>query len=40
MLRASPIGLQLHSNDKRQEYHFRGLVLVEDPTDKLATAAP
>jgi type 1 glutamine amidotransferase len=40
MLRASPIGLQLHSNDRPQEYRFRGLVLVEDPRDELATLTP
>lgn len=37
MLQASPIGLQLHSNAEPQEYHFRGLVLTEDPVDKLVT---
>ncbi len=37
MLKASPIGLQLHSNGKPQEYRFRGLVLVENPKDELAT---
>jgi 3-keto-disaccharide hydrolase len=39
MLEPSPIGLQLHSNDKPQEFHFRGLRLVNDPTDQLATLA-
>ena len=39
-LTASPIGLQLHSNNRPQEYHFRGLVLVENPTDKLLTLTP
>ena len=39
MLRNAPIALQLHGNDAPQEYRFRGLVLVEDPTDKLATLA-
>jgi len=39
-LRASPIGLQLHSNDRPQEFLFRGLVLTEKPTDKLLTALP
>lgn len=33
MLRASPIGLQLHKNQKPQEYRFRGLVLTENPED-------
>ncbi len=37
MLRASPIGLQLHSNRRPQEYRFRGLVLVENPEDELLT---
>ena len=37
---AGPIGLQLHSNKVPQEVRFRGLVLVEDPTDVLVTAAP
>lgn len=32
-----PIGLQLHSNSVPQEVHFRGLVLSEDPEDKLIT---
>lgn len=40
MLQASPIGLQLHSNDRPQEFLFRGLVLTEKPTDKLLTALP
>jgi hypothetical protein len=38
MLRASPIGLQLHSNDRPQEYRFRGLVLSPNPEDRLVTA--
>ncbi len=37
MLQEAPIGLQLHSNDRPQEYHFRGLVMVENPTDQLLT---
>jgi hypothetical protein len=37
MLQASPIGLQLHGNDRPQEYRFRGLVLTKDPEDKLVT---
>ena len=32
-----PIGLQLHSNKVAQEVHFRGLVLTENPEDKLIT---
>jgi Domain of Unknown Function (DUF1080) len=39
MLRASPLGLQLHSNQGPQEWHFRGLVLVENPVDELVTLA-
>ena len=37
LLRESPIGLQLHSNNRPQEYRFRGLALVENPTDELLT---
>jgi hypothetical protein len=37
LLKASPIGLQLHANPRPQEYRFRGLVLVEHPKDTLAT---
>jgi putative heme-binding domain-containing protein len=40
MLQESAIGLQLHSNTKAQEYHFRGLVLCENPEDRLITAKP
>lgn len=32
-----PIGLQLHSNKVAQEVQFRGLILAEDPQDKLVT---
>jgi uncharacterized protein (DUF427 family) len=32
-----PLGLQLHSNKVAQEVHFRGLVLSENPEDKLVT---
>jgi hypothetical protein len=38
MLKPSPIGLQLHSNKDKQEYHFRGLILTENPQDRLLTA--
>ncbi len=31
MLQACSIGLQLHSNDKPQEFHFRNLLLTENP---------
>jgi hypothetical protein len=37
MLRASPIGLQIHANSKPEEYHFRGLLLSENPEDRLLT---
>lgn len=37
MLKASPIGLQLHSNNRPQEWRFRGLILSENPQDKLLT---
>lgn len=37
MLQASPIGLQLHKNGKPQEFQFRGLVLTENPVDRLLT---
>lgn len=40
MLQESPIGLQLHSNGKPQEYHFRGLVLAENPEDRLVSKRP
>ena len=39
MLQASPIGLQLHSNQRPQEYRFRGLLLVDSPNDALVTLA-
>ncbi len=32
-----PIGLQLHSNDKPEEIHFKGLELTTFPEDKLLT---
>ena len=37
MLRESPIALQLHANNKPQEYRFRGLVLTKDPKVGLLT---
>jgi hypothetical protein len=37
MLQACQLGLQLHSNGQPQEYHFRSLLLTEDPDDKLVT---
>ncbi len=32
-----PLGLQLHSNTVPQEVHFRGLILAENPEDRLIT---
>ena len=37
MLQASPIGLQLHSNQRPQEFHFRHLFLATDPGSELVT---
>ena len=37
MLQASPIGLQLHSNQRPQEFRFRGLVLSANPRDELVS---
>ena len=37
MLKDSPIGLQVHSNGKPQEWRFRGLVLTTNPEDRLIT---
>jgi hypothetical protein len=37
MLRESPIALQLHSNNKPQEYRFSGLVLTANPKEQLVT---
>ena len=34
---AGPIGLQLHSNRVPQEVHFRGLLIAENPQDKMVT---
>lgn len=39
MLKACPIGLQLHSNGQPQEYHFRSLLLTEDPGGELVTVS-
>lgn len=33
----SPIGLQLHSNKRPQEYRFRGIVISESPENRLVT---
>jgi hypothetical protein len=40
VLKASPIGLQLHYNTEPQEWHFRGLILSEQPEDKMLTLIP
>lgn len=40
MLKASPIGLQLHANNQPQEFHFRGLILSPKPEDRLITVEP
>jgi lysophospholipase L1-like esterase len=37
MLQPSPIGLQLHSNKRPQEFRFRNLYISRDPEDRLAT---
>jgi hypothetical protein len=37
MLQACSLGLQLHSNGQPQEYHFRSLLLTEEPEDQLVT---
>ena len=37
LCKEGPIGLQLHSNKVAQEIHFRGLLLTENPEDKLVT---
>jgi CubicO group peptidase (beta-lactamase class C family) len=36
---SGPIGLQLHSNNVPQEVQWRGLILTENPLDRLVTAA-
>ena len=37
MLKPSPIGLQLHSNGRPQEFRFKGIWLSETPGDGLVT---
>lgn len=37
LCQAGPIGLQLHANKVPQEVHFRGLILSENPEDKMIT---
>jgi lysophospholipase L1-like esterase len=39
-LKASPLGLQLHKNARPQEFRFRGLILSENPEDRLVTLQP
>ena len=39
LCQAGPIGLQLHSNKVPQEVRFRGLILSENPEDRLITVA-
>lgn len=39
LCQAGQIGLQLHSNTVPQEVHFRGLILTENPEDKLVTVS-
>ncbi|MFT5126623.1 MAG: hypothetical protein ACI8W8_000218 [Rhodothermales bacterium] len=40
MLKPSPIGLQIHANRKAQEFHFRGLLIEEEPSDGLISLRP
>ncbi len=37
MLRSAPLGLQIHSNSKPQEFRFRGIIISTTPTDQLVT---
>ncbi len=37
LCQSGPLGLQLHSNRVPQEVQFRGLVLTENPEDRLVT---
>ena len=37
LCQSGPIGLQLHSNRVPQKVNFRGLILTEDPKDRLVT---
>ena len=38
-LQPSPVGLQLHSNQKPQEYRFHRILISEDPQDTMVTVA-
>jgi hypothetical protein len=40
LIQSGPIGLQLHSNTVPQEVHFRGLILTENPEDRMVTVEP
>ena len=37
LLQPSPLGLQIHGNNQPQEYHFRNLLLTEEPGEGLVT---
>lgn len=39
MLQASPVGRQLHCNDRPQENHFRALILTEHPGPEPVTVS-
>jgi hypothetical protein len=39
LCQAGPIGLQLHQNKAAQEVQFRGLILTNDPEDRVITAS-
>ena len=39
LCQSGPIGLQLHSNSVAQEVHFRGLIVAENPEDKMITVS-
>jgi lysophospholipase L1-like esterase len=40
MLIPAPVALQLHANQKPQEFRFRGLIAVDSPEDRLVTVRP
>ena len=37
LLKTSPIGLQLHANNRPQEFHFRGIILTQKPEDRMVS---
>ena len=37
LLKKCALGLQMHNEKRTQEFYFRGLVAVDDPTDVLLT---